>query len=211
MTDASLLLLQYGRKMHAAGLTTGSGGNLSMRVQDGVLITPSAMDYGDMGVDDLVLVDLDGRVLQGRRKPSSELDFHLCLYGARPDIRAVVHTHSPWVTTLACLGWPLPAVHYLVGFAERSEVPVAPYATFGTSELAEQVVRGMVGGKALILANHGLVAIGTDLKEAFNIAEEIEFVAGVYLRAKAVGEPVILDEKAMGPVLTKFRSYRNPL
>ncbi|TWI76930.1 L-fuculose 1-phosphate aldolase [Desulfobotulus alkaliphilus] len=202
------LLLHYGRKMHASGLVTGSGGNLSVRVKDGVLITPSAMAYEEMAPEDMVLVDASGKVLRGRRAASSELGFHLALYGAREDIMAVVHTHSPWATTLACLGWSLPAVHYLVGYAERHEVPVAPYAIFGSQELADHVVRGMGDGKALLLASHGLVSMGADLREAYEVAEEIEFVAGVYLRAKAVGTPVILDEKAMAPVLEKFRKYR---
>ncbi|TYT74119.1 class II aldolase/adducin family protein [Desulfobotulus mexicanus] len=202
------LLLHYGNKMHAAGLVTGSGGNLSVRVKDSVLITPSAMAYGDMEPEDMVLVDFSGKILRGRRAASSELGFHLALYEARKDISAVVHTHSPWATTLACLGWSLPAVHYLVGYGERNEVPVAPYAIFGSQELADHVVKGMGDGKALLLANHGLVSMGADLREAYEVAEEIEFVAGVYLRAKAVGEPVILDEKAMAPVLEKFRKYR---
>ncbi|MDY0163182.1 class II aldolase/adducin family protein [Desulfobotulus sp.] len=201
-------VVRYGKRMQASGLTTGSGGNLSVRAEGGILITPSAMDYGDMEPEDLVWVDGAGKQLSGFRKPSSELGFHLALYAARADIGAVVHTHSPWATTLACLGWSLPAVHYLVGYAGGTEVPVAPYAPFGTVELAEQVVKGMGKGYALLLANHGLVSVGADLGDAFAVAEEIEFVAGIYLRAKAVGSPIILEDAAMTVVLEKFTAYR---
>lgn len=209
MEEDLQLMLHYGRKMQASGLTTGSGGNLSLRGKEGIWITPSAMDYGDMGPEDLVLVDLAGERLSGKRRPSSELGFHLALYAARPDIEAVVHTHSPWATTLACLGWSLPAVHYLVGYAGRTEIPLAPYATFGTAELAGHVAKGMGDGHALLLANHGLVSVGASLGDAFAVAEEIEFVAGVYLRARAVGDPVILGEDAMAEVLAKFKDYRS--
>lgn len=205
---AASALVRYGKKMKASGLTTGSGGNLSMRTEEGVWITPSAMDYEEMEEADILLTDLSGKILKGAGKPSSELGFHLALYRKRPDIHAVVHTHSPSATTLACLGWPLPAVHYLVAWSGKKEVPIAPYATFGTEELACIVAENLKDGYALLLANHGLVTLGGTLDAAFSVAEEIEFVAGIYLGAKSVGEPVILDDEAMEKALERFKDYR---
>lgn len=201
-------LIVYGKKMAAAGLTTGSGGNISVRTEDGlVVITPSGVAYDEMTPEDLVVLDAAGAVIWGSRKPSSEAGFHLSLYRKREDIRAVVHTHSPDATTMACLGWEIPAVHYLVGYAGE-KVPLAPYATFGSEELAEYVAEGIGDGHAVLLANHGLVATGEDLRAAYETAEEVEFVAGIYLKAKSVGEPVILGKKEMDTVLAKFKDYR---
>lgn len=201
-------LVRFGKKMRFAGLTTGSGGNLSMRGEKGIWITPSAMDYEMMVAEDILLVDGSGKIVKGRRKPSSELGFHLAVYRERPDIHAIVHTHSPSATTLACLGWPLPAVHYLVAWSGKKEVPVVPYATFGSEELAEIVAQGLQDGYALLLANHGLVALGANLETAFSVAEEIEFVADIYLKAKSLGDPVILSDGDMEKALEKFEAYR---
>ncbi len=149
---------------------------------------------------------VQGRVQEGRLQPSSELAFHLAIYRARPDVNAVVHAHSPWATTVACLGWELPAVHYLVGFAGK-KVPLAPYATFGTPELASNAAAALGAHNAVLLANHGLVAVGPNLAAAFAVAEEIELVARIYLQAKAAGEPVILGDEEMDRVVAKFRTY----
>ncbi len=138
--------------------------------------------------------------------PSSELGFHLSVYRTRPDVQAVVHTHSPYATTMACLGWEIPAVHYLVGFAGK-KVPLAPYATFGTPELAGNVAEHIGGYNALLLANHGLLAVGGNMDAAFAAAEEIEFVARIYYQTLSVGKPVILPEEEMETVLEKFKTY----
>jgi L-fuculose-phosphate aldolase len=204
-------IADFGRRLIASGLTTGSGGNLSILDPDRklVAVTPSGVGYQDIGPADVVVVDLHGEVVEGRLRPSSELAFHLALYGRFAGIRGVVHTHSVYATTLACLGWELPAVHYLVGFAGK-KVPLAPYATFGSRELAEHLVRTMEGYRAVLLANHGLVSMGTSLEKAFETAEEIEFVARVYLQSRMVGSPVILPDAEMERVLEKFRDYGQP-
>ncbi len=201
-------LVLYGRKLISSRLTTGSGGNLSVidRAAGLVAITPSGVDYLDMHPEDIVIVDLDGTVKQGRYAPSSELDSHLALYREREDINAVVHTHSVYATTIACLNWELPAVHYLVGFA-GTKVPLAPYATYGSRELARNICETIGSGNAVLLANHGLMAVGADLKTAFIIAEEIELVARIYLQAKSAGEPVILSDEEMHRVIEKFKTY----
>lgn len=196
------------RAMVDKGLTTGTGGNVSLIDREASLVaaSPSGLDYAVMEPCDVAVVDPAGRHVEGEYPPTSELGFHLALYNARPDIGAVVHTHSVHATTLACLGWELPAVHYLVGFA-GNKVPLAPYATFGSPELAENVVRGMQGFDAVLMANHGLVVVGRDGYAALAAAEELELVARIYLLAKSVGDPVILDDGEMERVRRKFESY----
>lgn len=201
-------IVHYGRKMITSQLTTGAGGNLSIfdRASGRVAISPSGIEYYDLQPEDVVITDLDGQVIEGQYTPSSELGFHLALYRQRADVNAVLHTHSVYATTIACLGWEIPAVHYLVGFSGH-KVPLAPYATFGTPELADNVATSIGDYNALLLANHGLVAVGTDLGRAFNTAEEIELVARIYYQTKSVGEPVILPEEEMERVLDKFATY----
>lgn len=206
--DEKKQLGEYGRKMVAQHLAVGSGGNLSVidRCAEVVIITPSGIDYDRMSSDQIVVCDRQGRVVEGRYKPSSELGFHLALYDRRPDIGAVVHTHSIYATTLACLHREIPAVHYLVGFA-GPKVPLAPYATFGTQALVRAVSDTIGGSNALLLANHGLIAVGPDLESAFTVAAEIEFVAQVYYQTLVAGEPQLLDQDQMREVLEKFKNY----
>lgn len=208
MLQQRKLVVEFGRKLLASGLTTGSGGNLSLadRGRGLLAITPSGEDYLEITPGRVVLVDLEGAQVDGPGRPSSELGIHLALYQERPEVNAVVHTHSPYATTLACLGWELPPAHYLVGFA-GAKVPLAPYHTYGTPELAQAVALAMRGYNAALLANHGLVAVGNTLARAFAVAEEIEFAARVYYQAKAVGEPKILGAKQMEEVLAKFETY----
>jgi L-fuculose-phosphate aldolase len=208
MTDIKAQLVEYGRRMVTSNLTTGSGGNLSCLEPDSgrLAITPSGLDYFSMTAADIVICDLAGKKLEGRYKPSSELNFHLALYAHRPTIGAVVHTHSIFATTLACLRCEIPAVHYLVGFAGK-KVPLAPYATFGTPELARNIVETIGDSNAVLLANHGLVAAGADLPAAFNIAEEIEMVARIYYQTLTVGKPALLSDAQMDEVLEKFKTY----
>lgn len=201
-------VVDYGRKLIDSGLTTGTSGNLSVLGPDRkkVLITPSGIAYGAMTPDDVVVMDLTGRIVEGHRKPSSEWSFHLALYRKRRDAHAVVHTHSVYATALACLHWEIPAVHYLVGFAGR-KVPLAPYATYGTEDLARSVAESIGPANAVLLANHGLVSVGPDLARAFKTAEEIEFVARLYYLARCAGEPQLLSDKEMDRVIEKFKHY----
>lgn len=198
----------FGRKLLAAGLTTGTGGNLSIFSRDDglIAISPSGVEYEEMTPADVPVVDFSGVTVEGSRKPSSELDFHRALYLRRADIRAVVHTHSVYATTMACLNWEIPAVHYLVAFSGH-KVPLAPYATFGTPELAANVAESIGDFNAVLLANHGLVTVGENLATAFAVAEEIELVARIYYQAKCIGDPVILPDGEMSRVVEKFASY----
>lgn len=201
-------VVRFGLKMVESGLTTGTGGNLSIidRNSGRVAISPSGIEYATLQPEDVVLTDLDGNILDGDCKPSSELGFHLAVYRQRQDVQSIVHTHSPYATTIACLGWEIPAVHYLVGFAGK-KVPIAPYATFGTLELARNVVENIGEYNVLLLANHGLLAVGRNMDAAFAAAEEIEFVARIYYQTRSIGKPVILPEEEMETVLEKFKTY----
>ncbi len=205
-------LVLYGRRMVEHRLTTGSGGNLSAidRSNGLIAITPSGLDYFDTTPRDIVVCNTRGEVKAGNRKPSSEINFHLALYDHRPDIGAVVHTHSVYATTLACLHREIPAVHYLVGFA-GAKVPLAPYATFGTAELARSITGAIGSSNAVLMANHGLAAVGADIAAAFAVAEEIELVARIYYQTLTVGDPKILSEEQMDAALEKFKTYGQPL
>jgi L-fuculose-phosphate aldolase len=201
-------VVTHGRKLVAARLTTGTGGNLSLLDRNRGLfaISPSAMEYHRIRPQDVVVLDLDGRVVEGQRKPSSELGFHLALYAKRPDVNAIVHTHSIYATTFACLHEEIPAVHYLIGFC-GTRVPLAPYATFGSEALARNVAEAIGGANAVLLANHGLVSVGQDLPKAFAVAEEIEMVARIYYQARCIGSPRILSDEEMAEVIEKFKTY----
>lgn len=201
-------LVEYGRKLIRSGLTTGSGGNLSVydRQQGLIAITPSGIEYDQLNSADIVILDRHGSRVAGERKPSSELNFHLAIYASRADVSAVVHTHSVYATTLACMHWEIPAVHYLVAFS-GDKVPLAPYATFGSPELANNLVNALSDFNAVLLANHGLVGVGGSLDGAFNVAEEIELVARIYYQTKTLGQPVLVEEAEMAKVKDKFADY----
>ena len=201
MEKERLLLIKYGKKLVEAGLTKGTGGNLSVfdRANGRVAITPSGIDF-------FVIMDVEGNVLEGNRVPSSEWAMHVMPYKYRDDIDAVVHAHTMYATVLSCLRQDLPATHYMIAVAGEN-VRVADYASFGTMELAENAFHAMKDRKAVILANHGLLAGAKDLANAFNIIEEVEYCAELYTKAKSIGNPFILPEDEMKIMLEKFKSY----
>jgi L-fuculose-phosphate aldolase len=203
-------IVEYGKKLIQAQLTTGTGGNLSIcnREQGLVAIKPSGIDYFEMQPEDVVVVDLQGNKVDGKLKPSSEISFHLGLINHRVDVNAVVHTHQVYATTIACLNQELPAVHYLVGLS-GNKVPVAPYATYGSKELSENIINSIGDYNACLMANHGLVTVGVNMAAAFAGAEELELVCRLYYQAKCIGEPVILSDDEMQAVMKKFKTYGN--
>jgi L-fuculose-phosphate aldolase len=205
-------LVVCGRDLLARGLLSQTSGNLSIRLPDDqVLITPSSMEYDLIEPSDIVLVGLDGSVVSGERRPSSETPLHCLVYTERPDVGAIVHTHSPYATTLAVLGRPIPAVHYMIAIAGTNEIAVADYATFGTPELARNVRDAFPApARAALIANHGLVAGARSLKEAASVAEAVEFLAGLYYRALAVGTPVVLSASQMADVYGRHRPRKRP-
>jgi L-fuculose-phosphate aldolase len=199
-------LVACGRDLLGRGLLSQTSGNLSIRLSDQIFITPTSMEYDRIEPTDIVVLGLDGSVRSGSR-PSSETPLHCLVYATRPDVSAIVHTHSPNATTLAVLGMPIPAVHYMIAVAETTEVGIADYATYGTPELARNV-RDAFGApaKACLIANHGLVAAAGSLREAAAVAEAMETLAGLYYRALTVGKPVVLSDEQMAEVLAKYRA-----
>ncbi|MBY0223880.1 L-fuculose-phosphate aldolase [Mammaliicoccus sciuri] len=201
-------IVEFCNKLITQGLTKGTGGNISVFNRDKNLmaISPSGIEYQKLTPEDIVVLDLKHNIIDGKNKPSSELSMHSIFYRERKDINAVVHTHSTFAKTLASLRWELPAVSYLVAYAGRN-VRCAEYASFGTDELAENAFAAMQDRKAVFLANHGMLAGAIDLENAFNIAEEIEFCAEIYYRAKQLGEPILLSDEEMDQMLERFKSY----
>ncbi len=191
-----------------AGFCPSKSGNVSARTEAGFLITPSGLPYAQTLPEDLIELSLDGMVLAGARKPSSEWPFHAAIYRARPEAQAIVHTHSPRATALSCTRRGIPAFHYMIALCGGADIRCADYATFGTPELAENAVRALEGRKAVLLANHGVIALGASLAGAHQIVAEVENLAGQYLDILAAGlEPVILDEAEMARVSAKFAGY----
>lgn len=201
-------VLDYCRMMIDHKLTTGSGGNISIynREQNLIAISPGSMDYFKICADDIMVVSPQGVVVEGRNKPSSEMQFHLALFEHRPDVNAVIHSHSVYATAMACLRKPIPPLHYLVGLIGDC-VPVTEYATFATKELAENIVKGIGSYNAALLANHGVVSVASDVDLCFIIAEHVELLAQMYLFASAAGSPVLLPPEEMKALQDKFQQY----
>lgn len=199
-------VLETYRALYARGLSRGTSGNVSARYEDGMLITASGVHLEDLALEDVVFVAADGEV-SGKRRPSSEAPMHAAIYAARGDVGGIVHCHSRFATILACARRSLPPLHYMVGVTGRNEVPCVGYATFGSAALAHHVVRGLDGGKACLMANHGQVAVGRTLREALAIAEEVEEQAAVYVGALQIGGPTLLDESEMAAVFRQFAGY----
>lgn len=198
------------RRMISSGLVTGTSGNVSARTPEGdVLITPSGLDYAAMEPEDVVLVNVEGEVLEGEFAPSTETPMHTGIYRARDDVGGIVHTHSKYATTLACLGWEIPSVHYmLAALSDEGRVPLAPYTTYGTEELA-RYASDTLGSthRACLLQNHGTITIGDNPSKAFSLTEVLEDMAELYYRTKLAGEPILLDDEQMSEVHAKIHSY----
>jgi L-fuculose-phosphate aldolase len=199
-------LVEAAQRLDALGLNRGSTGNVSLRIDAGMLITPTGSNPSRLKPQDLAIVDDEG-AFHGRWQPSSEWHFHHAIYAARPDVGAVVHTHSTHATALACHGRALPAFHYMVAVAGADEVPCVPYHTFGTVELSDAVCEALRDRNACLLAHHGLVTCAATMARALSIAAEIESLCESYLAAQVLGEPGHLSKEEMARVIDKFRSY----
>lgn len=201
-------IVEHLQKLITHGLTKGTGGNISMyNPQEKLMaISPSGMDYFTLLPEDIVLMDLEGNIVDGKRKPSSEHEMHSIFYRERKDIYAVVHAHSTYSSVLACLNWGIEPCSYLIGSA-GGNVRCTKYETFGTYELARSALEGMQDRYAVLLGNHGLLAGGADLPTAFDNAEEIEFCVEIYYKCKVAGDPVLLTGEQLDVVLKKFETY----
>jgi L-fuculose-phosphate aldolase len=199
-------IIDTARAMNTSGLNQGSSGNLSARDGDGFLITPSGMDYDRLVTSDIVWMDFDGNT-PDKRKPSSEWRFHAAIYQHHAEANAILHAHPVSCSALACLGKGIPAFHYMVAIAGGKDIRCADYATFGTPELSDHVVKALQDRKACLMAHHGLTCFEKDLDHVFNLAVEVEHLATVYGRILAMGEAQILSDSEMVTVLRKFESY----
>lgn len=206
MRDLRAAVLECARAMNASGINRGTAGNVSVRDEGGFIVTPSGMDYSKASADDMVFVSLDG-LPQGVRQPSSEWRFHRDIYAARPEAGAIVHTHSPFATSLACLGLEIPAFHYMIARFGGDSVRCAEYATFGTQALSDSILKALMGRSACLMAQHGMCVFGRDLDQALAHALELEVLCEQYWRVLQIGEPRLLGAEEMQRVLEKFRTY----
>jgi L-fuculose-phosphate aldolase len=195
------------RRMHASGLNRGTSGNASIRVAGGMLVTPSGVPPDALTPEGIVYVADDGTVAQGGMRPSSEYRMHHFILRGRLDAGAVVHCHSRHATILACCGKPILPIHYMVLVARAPSVQVAPYATFGSEELARYVVETMGSGSACLMANHGQVTVGRTWQEALAIAEEVEEQAAVTYGAAMIGGARLLSGEELAATVEAFRGY----
>lgn len=194
------------RDMNALGINQGTSGNISVRSDDGFLITPSGIAYEEMTAKDIVWMDFDAQS-KGRCQPSSEWRFHRDILAVKPDIGAVIHLHSMFCTTLSILRKDIPAVHYMIAAAGGPTVPCVPYFTYGSQELADAIVAALRERSACLLANHGMVCVGADLTHAAWLAVEIETLAEQYWRALQVGDPIVLPDDEIAIIKEKFKTY----
>lgn len=192
--------------MNEEGINQGTSGNVSVRTEDGFLITASGIPYKKMKPHHVVEMDLDGGY-RGDFLPSTEWRMHLDIFKNRPEAKAIVHTHSMYATTLACLRKDVPAFHYMIGVTGGPSLRCSEYAEFGTPDLSVVMLKAMEGRNACLLANHGQICFGPTLDKALWLAGEIETNCHQYWAALLAGKPVILDEAQMGSVLRRFKSY----
>ena len=196
------------RHMNASGLNQGTSGNISARLGEAMLITPSAVPYDDMTPAMIARVPLDGsNDWEGPRRPSSEWRFHRDILRARPDANAVVHTHAIHCTALAMARRGIPAAHYMVAAFGGADVRCGRYATFGTQALSDTAVEALEGRNACLLANHGMIAIGPTLDRTMWLAEELETLARQYILSLQIGGPVTLGESEIAETLAAFEGY----
>lgn len=212
MENIKLELIEYGKRLVDTELTSGTGGNLSYfdREKSYMAVTPSGIDFYKIQPEDIVIMKLDGTIIEGDRMPSSEWVMHKRIYETREDIDAVIHGHTIYASVLAVLREELPATHYMIAVAGPT-VRVADYATFGSPELAENAAEGMKDRDAVMLANHGIIGGANNLRNAFNVIEEIEYCAKVHVIAKSIGAPVVLSSEEMKLMSGKFKTYGQPI
>lgn len=192
------------RAMNAKGINQGTSGNLSHRVDGGLLITPTSLPYETMDPADIVLMRWDGSY-EGRHRPSSEWRFHRDILKARPDVEVVLHNHATFATTLACHERGIPPFHYMTGVAGGHDIRCSRYATFGTQALSDRVIEALEGRDACLMGHHGMIALGKTPDQALWLAVEVEILARMYVHALPLGEPPALPAEEMDRVIEQMR------
>ena len=207
--DLRAAIVAQCRAMNAAGLSPGTAGNISARFGDAMLITPASVPYDLLRPEMIALMPLNGEygAWAGLLKPSTEWRFHLDIMRARPDVGAIIHNHAPYCTTLATLNRPILASHYIIAQFGGPVVECTRYAPFGTKELSELAVAGLGERQAVLLGNHGAIAVGPDLDVAMHRARELEALARIYYLAISVGKPTILSDEEIGRIIERFKGY----
>lgn len=193
-------------EMNRLGINQGTSGNISVRHEDHILITPTSTPYESLKPADIVKLNMDGTT-EGPLQASSEWRFHRDIMLARPDVNAIVHAHPIYSTIIAIMGLDIPAIHYMVAVAGGDDIKCAPYATFGTSELSDNAVKALVGRKACLLEHHGIIAVGTSLSKALWLSVEVETLARQYHGVLQLGKARVLPSDEIGRVLDKMGSY----
>jgi L-fuculose-phosphate aldolase len=199
-------IIRTSMKMNALGINQGKAGNVSARTDGGFLVTPTGIAYEDTRPEQIVAMNMDG-THAGETLPSSEWRFHRDIYAARDDVHAIVHTHSNYATTLACMDRAIPPFHYMIAMAGGTDIRCAPYATFGTQELSDHAVAALRDRQACLLSHHGMIACDASLEKALALAVEVETLARMYWQALQIGEPALLSDAEMAIVLEKFATY----
>lgn len=188
-TELKELVIEYGKKYKSSGLVVGTWGNISLRNEGKIFITPTAMDYDSLTPDDIVVCDINGNILEGKRKPSTEISAHLAIYNKRQDVNAIIHTHSIYATAMAAARKNIPAIVEDIAMIIGGEVPCAKYAHPGTPELGENIIEVLENKNAVLLANHGAIGMGRNLEEAYLVCQVLEKAARVYIFASQIGIP----------------------
>ena len=207
-TNSKQILCDAIIKLNTLGLNHGATGNCSIRKEEGFLISPSGIRNDSLKSEHIVLMKMDGTLVNPKKlQPSSEWLFHRDIFTSRKDVNAVVHTHSVYASALSVLGAAIPQFHYMIAVTGGKEIPCAQYAMFGTQELSDNILKSLGKQKACLMSNHGLITVGTDLKEAVDIAEEVEHLSKMYVKANMPRKPHLLSDKEMDDVLKRFQSY----
>jgi L-fuculose-phosphate aldolase len=201
-------IIKYANMLNSEKLSTLRSGNVSLRYKNGFLITPSGVKYSLLKADDIVFVSLDGKFDETKNKPSSEWRFHKDIYSSKNEANAIVHAHSTHATAVSAHNKDVPAFHYMVALAGGNDLKCAKYATFGTQELSDNIINALKNRKACLMSNHGQVAFGDNLEQAFELAQEVENICHQYINAIKIGEPKILSSSEMDVILEKVKNYK---
>ena len=217
MSDTRLDVIKFAKKLNSSNLSPLRSGNISIRSnqdnKEGFLITPSGIKYDQLKKDSIVFLELDEKtniekITKDGINPSSEWRFHQDIYIKRTDAKAIVHAHSTHATAVSAHGKNIPAFHYMIALAGGNDIKCAQYATFGTKELSENILHALEKRKACLMSNHGQVAFGKNLEDAFELAEEIENICHQYINTIKLGNPKILSFKEMNKILEKTKNYK---
>ncbi|PPR78661.1 MAG: L-fuculose phosphate aldolase [Alphaproteobacteria bacterium MarineAlpha2_Bin1] len=209
--DKKKLIVTYAQSFNSLNLSPLRSGNISIRhkqkSKDGLLITPSGKRYESIREKDIVFVDMSGKNYHKSNFPSSEFNFHLDLYKEK-HCNAIIHCHSKYSLILSCFRKNIPSFHYMIALAGGNDIACAKYELFGTKDLSNSIIKAMINRKACLLSNHGQITIGNNIHEAFELAQEVEFLCECYYKCILIGQPEVISKNEMQKVLDKINNYK---